>query len=113
MPNRGSLQNDIDIFGLTYLQQVNDAATDEGIHIEPGIWLHVPATSDPKKPATIVRQSTIPHGDSLLAGEKAPVKSALPTSRRPAPNPIGWMASRCHSAIPIPTRTASFLPAST
>ncbi|KUM02161.1 hypothetical protein KIF53_05665 [Chromobacterium subtsugae] len=78
VPNRGSLQNDIDIFGLTYLQQVNDAATDEGIHIEPGIWLHVPATSDPKKPATIVRQSTIPHGDSLLAGGESSCEKRAP-----------------------------------
>ncbi len=67
VPNRGSLQNDINIFGLTYLQQVFDAQTSEGIHIEPGIWLNVPATTDPREPASIVRQSTIPHGDSLLA----------------------------------------------
>ena len=67
VPNRGSLQGDIGIFGLTYLQRVNDAVTHEGIHIEPGIWLNVPATTEPPAPASIVRQSTIPHGDSLLA----------------------------------------------
>ena len=38
------------------------------LHIEPGIWLHVPATTDPPVAnATVVRQATIPHGDSLLA----------------------------------------------
>lgn len=67
IPNRGSLQGDINMFGLTYLQRVNDAQTHEGIHIEPGIWLNVPATTAPAAPASIVRQSTIPHGDSLLA----------------------------------------------
>lgn len=67
IPNRGSAQDDIDIFGLTYLQRVNDAQTKEGLHIEPGIWLNVPATSAPAGGPSIVRQSTIPHGDSLLA----------------------------------------------
>lgn len=75
VPNRGSAQGDINIFGLTYLQRVNDAVTHEGIHIEPGIWLNVPATTAPAAPASIVRQSTIPHGDSLLAqGEGLTVK---------------------------------------
>ncbi|WP_137938540.1 heme-binding protein [Chitinivorax sp. B] len=99
VPNRGSLQNDINIFGLTYLQQVSDAATDEGIHIEPGLWLNVPTTSDPDAPSTIVRQSTIPHGDSLLAQglasceNRAPViapVSPLPTSVDGKPLPLGY-----------------------
>lgn len=67
IPNRGSVQGDISLFGLHYLQQVSDSTTFEGLHVEPGLWLNVPATSDPEAPATIVRQSTIPHGDSLLA----------------------------------------------
>ncbi len=67
VPNRGSVQGDIFLHGLHYLQQVSDAATFEALHLEPGLWLNVPPTSDPSAPATIVRQATIPHGDSLLA----------------------------------------------
>jgi hypothetical protein len=68
IPNRGSVQLDINLHGLHYLQQVSDRSNDTGIHIEPGLWIHVPPTTDPAVPAdTYVRQATIPHGDSLLA----------------------------------------------
>lgn len=79
VPDRGSVQNDIQIFGLTYLQAVNDAETHEGIHVEAGMWLNVPRTISPTDPATVVRQSTIPHGDSLLAQGLASVASSPPT----------------------------------
>jgi hypothetical protein len=61
------VQPDINLHGLRYLQQVTDAVTNSGIHVEPGLWLHVPETTDPTAPATYVRQATIPHGDSLVA----------------------------------------------
>ena len=68
IPNRGSLQGDINIHGVHYLQQVTDRSDKAGIHIEPGLWLHVPATTNPAvKNDTYVRQATIPHGDSLVA----------------------------------------------
>ena len=67
IPNRGSLQDDIEFLGVHYLQQVSDAVTLGGLHIEPGIWLNVPDTTDPEAPATVVRLATIPHGDALLA----------------------------------------------
>jgi hypothetical protein len=67
IPNRGSRQPDIHLHGLRYLQQVTDVVTNSGIHIEPGLWLHVPATDVPAADETYVRQATIPHGDSLAA----------------------------------------------
>ncbi len=67
IPNRGSVQPDINLHGLRYLQQVIDAVTNTGIHIEPGLWLHVPATINPAAGQTYVRQATVPHGDSLVA----------------------------------------------
>jgi hypothetical protein len=90
VPNRGFKQNDINIFGLTYLQQVSDSATNEGIHIEPGIWLNVPATSDPATPSTVVRQSTIPHGDSVLAQGQATTIARAPVIHpvSPLPTPL-------------------------
>jgi hypothetical protein len=67
VPNRGSAQDDIFLHGVHYLQQVSDASTFSALHIEPGLWLNVPPTSAPEQPQTIVRLSTIPHGDSVLA----------------------------------------------
>jgi hypothetical protein len=68
IPNRGSLQTDIFLHGVHYLQQVADCLTHGALHIEPGLWLLVPPTTDPAVTAeTVVRQATIPHGDSLLA----------------------------------------------
>jgi len=68
VPNRGSKgQKDINIFGLTYLQRISDSISNGALHIEPGVWLHVPATTVPDQPATVVRQGSIPHGTSILA----------------------------------------------
>jgi hypothetical protein len=67
IPNRGLLMPDIDMFGLTYLQQIKETHTGEGLHIEPGIWANVPPTTDPKVQATVVRMASIPHGTVILA----------------------------------------------
>src|SRR5690348_16236196 len=37
IPNRGFLMPDINIFGLTYMQQISETSTGAGLHIEPGI----------------------------------------------------------------------------
>ena len=58
---------DIDLFGLTYLQQIKGVSPVEGLHIEPGIWVNVPTTTDPKEPPTVVRMASIPHGTTILA----------------------------------------------
>lgn len=67
IPNRGSAQNDINLFGVHYLQQISDATDGGALHIEPGIWLNIPATSAPALPASIARLACIPHGDALNA----------------------------------------------
>jgi hypothetical protein len=67
IPNRGLLMPDISMFGLTYMQQISDTSTGAGLHIEPGIWANVPATTDPKEPASVVRMASIPHGTVILA----------------------------------------------
>ncbi len=63
--NRGSQQEDIAIFGLTYLHRVTDALTGGALHIEPGTWLNIPKTTVPKSPASIARLLTIPHGNAV------------------------------------------------
>ena len=72
IPNRGLANPDINMFGATYLQQISESSTGEGLHIEPGIWASVPQTSDPNIPATVVRMASIPHGTTILAQGDAP-----------------------------------------
>lgn len=67
IPNRGLLQPDLTMFGITYLQQIKDTNTNSGLHIEPGIWATVPKTSNPAESATVVRMASIPHGTTILA----------------------------------------------
>ena len=68
IPNRGLLQPDINMFGLTYLQQISDAnLRAAGLHIEPGLWAVVPRTSDPGEVLTVVRLASIPHGTAIVA----------------------------------------------
>jgi hypothetical protein len=67
IPNRGLLQPDINMFGITYLQQISDANLNAGLHIEPGIWAVVPATTNPAETPTVVRMASIPHGTTILA----------------------------------------------
>jgi hypothetical protein len=67
IPNRGLLMPDIEMFGITYMQQISERSSGAGLHIEPGIWAHVPATSNPSEPPTVVRMGSIPHGTVILA----------------------------------------------
>lgn len=67
IPNRGLLQDDVNMAGLHYLQQISDKNLGAGLHFEPGIWAHVPVTTNPKEPVTIVRMATIPHGTAIVA----------------------------------------------
>jgi hypothetical protein len=66
IPNRGNTVDDIELFGLTYLQKVTDSVTKGALHIEPGIWVHIPSPDDGSI-ESVARMGTIPHGNSLLA----------------------------------------------
>lgn len=92
IPNRGFAQPDIELFGLTYLQKISDATTGGALHIEPGIWITQPATSDPflSPPdggQLVSRMANIPHGNSLLAQGVATAFEGPPTIS-PGANPI-------------------------
>jgi hypothetical protein len=78
IPNRGLAMPDIDMHGLTYMQQISETSTGAGLHIEPGIWARVPGTRDPKEPASVVRMASIPHGTVILAQGVADVESGSP-----------------------------------
>jgi len=84
IPNRGFGQDDIELFGLTYLQKISDAATGGALHIEPGIWVTQPETAYPPETPPpggqiIARMATIPHGNSVLAQGGATPFTGPPT----------------------------------
>jgi hypothetical protein len=85
IPNRGLLQADINLHGVRYLQQIKDAHVKgangklAGIHVEPGIWLSIPATTNPLDPPTVSRMASIPHGTTFVAqGSAFPVINSAP-----------------------------------
>ncbi len=101
IPNRGLAQDDITLFGVHYLQQVSDLVTLGALHIEPGIWINIPATTQPDAPLLngVARLSTIPHGNALVAQGQA-FDAPPPPLFTPAnvnPFPIGG-----GPAIPFP-----------
>ena len=86
VPNRGlATQDDIFLNGVPYVQAISDVtnpATGKadgvpcGIHFEPGLWMHVPATtSDPVLGESLVRMASIPHGTTINAQCLAPTSS--------------------------------------
>jgi hypothetical protein len=100
VPNRGSLashatppvgQKDIEIFGVSYMQRIWDAADNSALHLEPGFWLTVPATTVPNAPASIVRMGSIPHGTTINAqGTSSVIRKPpdiTPADSTPVPNP--------------------------
>ncbi|WP_158931337.1 heme-binding protein, partial [Acidisphaera sp. S103] len=89
VPNRGvDPQQDLSLYGLHYLQRVSDAdpkpsphvhphgysqTAGQALHIEPGLFMRVPASSQPSVGDTpivnkdaIVRMGSIPHGTTVL-----------------------------------------------
>jgi hypothetical protein len=65
--NRGSRQDDVALFGVTYMQRVTDATTGGALHIEPGLFLRIPSTSTPESVETVARLGNVPHGNSYCA----------------------------------------------
>jgi len=91
--NRGSEQNDIELYGVTYLHRVTDASTGAALHIETGSWLVVPPTTAPESATTIARLSVIPHGTTVCA--VGPAEDIVPSGpiaippENTVPFPIG------------------------
>lgn len=89
IPNRGLLQGDIGMTGLTYMNQIADTKGN-GLHIEPGIWAVVPATTDPQVPQSIVRMASIPHGTTIVAQGTALTLDGVP----PQIDPVSLIPSK-------------------
>jgi hypothetical protein len=82
VPNRGMVQGDIFLNGIPYLQTINDITIPTqpvGIHLEPGLWMSVPVTTDPAEGPTLVRMASIPHGTTIVAQGTSATISGKPT----------------------------------
>ncbi len=90
IPNRGLLQEDLLMAGLRYLQQITDSNLNAGLHAEPGVWLAVPATTDPDVPTSVARLGSVPHGTTFIAQGLASTGTGAPQipSANIAPFPI-------------------------
>ena len=109
VPNRGlNPQPDLSLYGLHYLQRVSDAdpapskkvlppgystTAGEALHIEPGLFMHVPASQQPSSGDTpivnkdaIVRMGSIPHGATVLM--QGPNPGMKPTPGKPNIPPL-------------------------
>ena len=91
IPNRGLLQPDIFMAGIRYLQQISDANApppNNGLHIEPGVWLNVPATTNPAVSSTVARLASIPHGVTIVLQGLASEASGAPLIPAVSLNPF-------------------------
>jgi hypothetical protein len=88
VPNRGlAPQTDLSLYGLHYLQRVSDAdpqpfsTAGQALHIEPGLFMNVPASENPEHHASIVRMASIPHGVTVMMQGRTP--SSVPVAGPP------------------------------
>lgn len=100
IPNRGFGQNDIELFGLSYLQRIDDHYTRGALHLEPGVWITQPGTMYPRQypppgGQIIARMASIPHGSAVLAQGIATRFTGPPTLR-----PQGWIEKYNGSRFP-------------
>src|ERR1700674_4714115 len=83
VPNRGSFgQADAFLNGVPYLQAISDItvpSSPTGIHLEPGLWVIVPPTTDPAEGQTLARMASIPHGTTVVAQGTSTTISGKPT----------------------------------
>jgi hypothetical protein len=105
IPNRGFLQADITLHGITYLQKVSDANVKQGgkpagIHIEPGIWISIPNTANPLDPDTVSRLANIPHGTSLVAQGTSKTSTGAPVFAAASITP--FLIAPPHTPISFP-----------
>ena len=122
VPNRGlEQQTDIFLNGVPYVQSISDVTniatgkadgTPTGIHFEPGLWMHVPATStDPTLGESLARMASIPHGTTINAECLAPTTSQIiagpPTIRSVDITPFVIGSTQQAKPVTFASQTAS------
>jgi hypothetical protein len=108
VPNRGEVMPDIFLNGVPYLQVINDVTVPSqpvGIHFEPGLWMAVPATTDPKEGPTVVRMASIPHGTTIQAQGTSSTVHGKPVIA--ATDIIPFTIGHPNSKVPFPSQTAA------
>lgn len=108
VPNRGEVQGDIFLNGIPYLQVINDVTVPGkpvGIHFEPGLWMAVPATTDPAEVPTLTRMASIPHGATIEAQGTSSTIAGKPTI--PAVDITPFSTTAPHNKIKFPSQTAT------
>ena len=120
IPNRGlNAQGDIFLNGVPYVQAINDVTnpdtgkadgTPSAIHFEPGLWMHVPATTvDPVLGESLTRMASIPHGTTINAQCLAPTSSFPGPPKFPVadmtPFPIGAPGNKIRFISQTASRT--------
>lgn len=108
VPNRGFVQGDIFLNGVPYLQSVTDVTVPSQptpIHLEPGLWLCVPPTTNPALSQTVVRMASIPHGTTIEAQGFATTISGKPTI--PPVDITPFVIGNPTNKIPFPSQTAT------
>lgn len=115
IPNRGFGQDDIELFGLSYLQRIEDAATGGALHFEPGLWVTQPPTSYPPETVQpgeqiVFRLGSVPHGTSLLAAGTASAFTGAPTLKTPAAD-YAFSAFPSFNSTPFPAAASPVISA--
>lgn len=108
VPNRGMVQRDVFLNGVPYLQSISDITIPTqptGIHLEPGLWVIVPSTSDPAEGTTLVRMASIPHGTAIVAQGTSSTISGKPTI--PAVDITPFTTAPPNTKIPFASQTAA------
>jgi hypothetical protein len=108
VPNRGSVQGDIFLNGIPYLQAIKDVTTapSVGIHLEPGLWVIVPPTTVPPiSESTLVRMASIPHGATICA--QGTFKTFTGAPNIPPADITPFIAGSPNNKIPFPSQTAA------
>jgi len=109
VPNRGTgTQKDAFLNGVPYVQSVSDITIHGekvGIHFEPGIWIHVPATTIPALGETVARMASIPHGTTIEA--QGLVNPATPGKPTIAPVDITPIINATGLPFRFPSQTAT------
>jgi hypothetical protein len=108
VPNRGFVQGDLFLNGVPYLQSVTDVTVPSQptpIHLEPGLWLCVPPTTNPALGQTVARMASIPHGTTIEAQGTATTISGKPTI--PPVDITPFSIGNPGSKITFPSQTAA------
>ena len=117
VPNRGlAPEKDIFLNGVSYVQSINDVTNTKtgkadkapsGIHFEPGLWMHVPATTNPVLGDSLVRMGSIPHGTTINAQALAPISITSTAPKIDSVDITPFFIGQPNNKQPFPSQTAS------